>query len=34
MYSHSMVKATQYVSGPNYDSSLVLYWQYYWRLWK
>jgi hypothetical protein len=34
MYPHSWVKATQYESGPNYDSSLVLYWQYYWRLWK
>lgn len=34
MYPHKMVKATQYDNGPNYDSSLVKYWQYYWRLWK
>ena len=34
MYPHKMVKATQYVNGTNYDSSLVKFWQYYWRLWK
>ena len=34
MYDHHMVKGTQYASGANYDSSLVKYWQYYWRLWK
>ena len=34
MYNHRWVKATQYEAGPNYDSSLVLYWQYSNRLWK
>jgi hypothetical protein len=34
MYQHKMVKATQYDNGPNYDSSLIKYWQYFWRLWK
>jgi hypothetical protein len=34
MYPHTMVKATQYESGATYDSSLVKFWQYYWRLWK
>jgi hypothetical protein len=34
MYDHPLVKATQYVSGTHNDSSLVKYWQYYWRLWK
>ena len=34
MYPHAMVKATQYEAGATYDSSLVKYWQYYWRLWK
>ena len=34
MYPHKMVKATQYDNGTNYDSSLVKYWQFYWRLWK
>jgi len=34
LYPHKMVKATQYADGPHYDSSLVKYWQYYWRLWK
>ena len=34
MYDHQMVKGTQYANGSHYDSSLVKYWQYYWRLWK
>ena len=34
MYRHKMVKATQYANGQHYDSSLVKFWQYYWRLWK
>ncbi len=34
MYQHRMVKATQYATGAGYDSSLVLHWQYDWRLWK
>jgi hypothetical protein len=34
LYRHKMVKATQYDNGIHYDSSLVKFWQYYWRLWK
>ena len=34
MYQHHMVKATQYATGAQYDSSLVLHWQYDWRLWQ
>jgi hypothetical protein len=34
MYSHRFVKATQYQPGQHYDSSLVKYWPYYWRMWK
>jgi hypothetical protein len=34
MYPHRLVKATRYANGPHYDSSLIKYWQYDWRLWK
>jgi hypothetical protein len=34
MESHSAIRATQYASGPEIDSSEVTEWQYLYRLWK